>query len=62
MEISINSISSNTMFSLSGHVYSSGINVYNSSQSAQKIASIVLPQGSSAPINYNIGDRLNVYA
>ncbi len=62
MEISINSIYSNTMFPLSRHVYSAGLNVYNSSQSAGKIASIVSPQGSSVAVNYNIGSRLNVYA
>ena len=62
MEISINSIHSNTMFPLSRHVYSAGLNVYNSSQSAGKIASIVSPQGSSVAVNYNIGGKLNVYA
>lgn len=62
MEISINSIHSNTMFPLSRHVYSAGLNVYNSSQSAGKIASMVSPQGSSVAVNYNIGGKLNVYA
>lgn len=62
MEISINSIHSNTMFPLSRHVYSAGLNVYNSSQSAGKIASMVSAQGSSVMVNYNIGGRLNVYA
>ena len=41
MEISINSIHSQTMFPLSRHVYSAGLNVYYSSQSAGKIAGIV---------------------
>ena len=62
MEISINSIHSNTMFPLSRHVYSAGLNVYNSSQSAGKIASMVSAQGSSVAVNYNIGSKLNVYA
>ena len=62
MEISINSIHSQTMFPLSRHVYSAGLNVYNSSQSAGKIAGIVSAQGSSVAVNYNIGGKLNVYA
>ena len=62
MEISINSIHSQTMFPLSRHVYSAGLNVYNSSQSAGKIAGIVSAQGSSVAVNYNIGSKLNVYA
>ena len=62
MEISINSIHSQTMFPLSRHVYSAGLNVYNSSQSAGKIVGIVSAQGSSVAVNYNIGGKLNVYA
>lgn len=50
------------MFPLSRHVYSAGLNVYNSSQSAGKIAGIVSAQGSSVAVNYNIGGKLNVYA
>lgn len=67
MGVSLNSIYSSEMFPLTRHMTSAGLNVYNSSafasaQSAGKAASIVTPQGSSAPINNNIGKTLDVYA
>ena len=61
------SIYSSEMFPLTRHMTSAGLNVYNSSaygsaQSAGKVASVVTPQGSSAPININMGNTLDVYA
>ena len=62
------SIYSSDMFPLTKHMTSAGLNVYNSSgyygsaQSAGKAASIVTPQGASAPININMGKMLDVYA
>ncbi|WP_297203193.1 hypothetical protein [uncultured Brachyspira sp.] len=61
------SIYSSDMFPLTRHMTSAGLNVYNSSvygsaQSAGKAASVVTPQGSSAPININMGNTLDVYA
>ncbi|MEI0516673.1 hypothetical protein R4K54_00915 [Brachyspira murdochii] len=55
------------MFPLTRHMTSAGLNVYNSSaygsaQSAEKVASMVIPQGASAAINNNIGKSLDVYA
>ena len=61
------SIYSSDMFPVTSHMTSAGLNVYNSSaygsaQSAGKAASVVTPQGSSAPININMGNTLDVYA
>ena len=63
----INSIYSSEMFPLTRHMVSSGLNVYNSlgygsAQSADKVASIITPQGSSYPINKSFGNILDVYA
>ncbi|PPS23249.1 hypothetical protein [Brachyspira murdochii] len=61
------SIYSSDMFPLTRHMTSAGLNVYNSSaygsaQSAEKVASMVIPQGASVAINNNIGKSLDVYA